>query len=249
MARRRWELWAALGAAFLAFELVVDLSVSLVILCSMFGWNDLLTAWWVWRRDPNRPRGGLAAALYATSALLKIGAGAFGVFILIATIVSKAASRDRSPIGPPQGAAPAYEMATVGVAVGSLMAAWGLANLTCGVALWERRKLWLGPEAGLARGQGVWPPWAADWSRLNRPGPTNRIRLILWLAVIPWSSVMVGVASWLATSIFGDGKGTLIAVAFASLGSIVLIMGVVLPRLGPRVVAASPFEAWELEAP
>ena len=244
MPRRRWMAWAALGAAFLGFELVVDLSTALVAQCLLFGWNDMATAWWCVRCDPIRSRGWLAAGLYAIPALLKVGVWTFGVFGLTASIADSVIALARGE--------PALLMGLVFVAMGSLIAAWGLANLTCGVALWRRRRLWFGPEARLARMQGAWPPWAADDSSLNRIGPTNQVNFIVWLAFIPWMIVLIlvvlsGVGSLLGNAVAANGVAELFAIL--TIVSIIAVGVFTLRRIPGRLEAASPFEAWELEAP
>lgn len=247
MARRRWMVWAALGAAFLAFELAAPLAVALPAECLLFGWNDAATACWCLRRDPIRSRGWLAAGLLGASALLKVGAGAFGVFFLTAAVAGLAGAWERSPVDPDKWVPPDYVMVLMFVAMGFMATAWALASLSCVVALWKRRQLWLGPEAGLARSQGVWPPWAADASRLNRPGPKNQLNLVLWLAFLPWVGLLVGVEVALAAP-YVMGSWVLALVVLIAC-TVVLCPGYGLRHLANHLAASSPFEAWELEAP
>jgi hypothetical protein len=77
-------IWSALIlGAFLVYEITAKPVLGLVLLCSKFGWDDFLTAYWLRLVDPNHPRGKVFFWFHSAMGMFKIaGAGALLSFLL-----------------------------------------------------------------------------------------------------------------------------------------------------------------------
>ena len=58
-------IWAVLLAfAWIVFEITANATLSILLACLRFGANDLQTAYWLWKEDPQRARARACAAFF-----------------------------------------------------------------------------------------------------------------------------------------------------------------------------------------
>src|SRR5258707_11666988 len=77
-----WVTWLVQGTVgWVAYEMSAQPMLGVVAVCAKFGWNDFLTARWLSRLDPNRPRGHACFWLYFSSGLWKTAAA--GLLMLL----------------------------------------------------------------------------------------------------------------------------------------------------------------------
>ena len=73
--QRHLTLPGLLALGWLIFEATSQPALAVVVVCVKFGWNDLLTAYWLRVRDPEPGRGRACFWLYLTGAFWKMGVG------------------------------------------------------------------------------------------------------------------------------------------------------------------------------
>lgn len=70
--------WGVLfGLGYLVYEVTHRPTWGLAVVCAKFGWNDLLTSWWLIGRDPRRVRGVICGLFYLAAAASKVAMAAF----------------------------------------------------------------------------------------------------------------------------------------------------------------------------
>jgi hypothetical protein len=121
-----WSL--LLFVAFLIYEVTARPAFGIVILCSKFGWDNFLTAYWLRRVDQNRSRGRACFWYLLASGFIKVLYAAFGLCTV--SLVLSAAWQ------PPQGPQPFPPMEFF-VALGVLGAGSLLSLLTALLGLWS----------------------------------------------------------------------------------------------------------------
>lgn len=182
---RHWVWLFVFGIAWLLFELSVDPAISVMVASIGLGGNLFLSAWWLWRRDPDRRRARAVAAFYLAAGFWRITAVTFVLFF-IATIISLILDFRHGQ----------KDDIVTGVAASIIALCFISSGVTTSVAvvlaMRNRLKVWLDPEIRLARRQGQWPP--------RTPGP-NRIGGVIkstacLLAMIELS-VGYGFLAWL----------------------------------------------------
>ncbi|MEM8945445.1 MAG: hypothetical protein AAGD11_09690 [Planctomycetota bacterium] len=178
--RLLWPL--LLMFAWLAFELTTNATLSLVLACMKFGWNDCQTASWLWRTDPQRPRARACATFYVASGIWKtaiVPLVVAGVISIAWALYSPNAMRPDHP-----GTIQLQKALFVGgCAVALLVIVVGAA---VALALGARWRVWVHPDLHRSRRQDVWPPEFL-------PGTTtrdNHARLIVMTSFI--TLVLIG---------------------------------------------------------
>jgi hypothetical protein len=158
--RRRFPFtWLGLiGLAVIVFELTSEPALAAITVCLKFGWDYFLTALWLRRTDPNRPRGQAFFWLYLAGGLWKTALVAFlmtlGYILVLVALLDAAPNAGKQ--GPVQQALPSAKIAALtfltafGLSYLSLMAAVALAH-------WYRVRLWLNGRVHRARRENVWP--------------------------------------------------------------------------------------------
>jgi hypothetical protein len=164
----RWRLpftWLGLVAlAWLLYELTREPALGAVAVCLKFGWEDFLTARWLWRNDPELWRRRATFWLYLSWGLWKTAVVAFLMSIGFAFVATR--------LGVP--AAPAMPPALVGFlgTIITTLASFGLSTLTTLLAVlcaWRGGAwLWLDSAVHRARRLDVWPPSPLCEGRTNR---------------------------------------------------------------------------------
>jgi len=162
-------VWSTLlFIAFLIYEITAKPVLGVLFLCGKFGWNDLLTGYWLRRFDPNRSRGRTFFWFLFAIGLLKVTIAAYGLcfFFSIVFIVFKARQR-AAPF-------PAEILAALGVLCAGLILALIAVFLGFWRAFKARLRVWL-----------TYPPFHP-----RKPGKENMAGdfltagvFILWFAI------------------------------------------------------------------
>ena len=151
----RWRSSLAWGTllivALLAFEVTANPAVGVAVACLKFGWEDWLSALWLRRADPDPQRGRACFWMYGASGLWKSSIVAFLAMFAMPLLAVFVANPRARALGP-------YLVGAALMALGGfgtfLIAGW----IAIGVALRNRVKVWVGPEAHWARRRNHWPP-------------------------------------------------------------------------------------------
>lgn len=72
--------------AWVVFDLTASDSLTAVVVCSKLGWDDWLTAIWLYRRDPRRVRAAVCSWFFIASGLWKMTVSAFAAMIVLVVI-------------------------------------------------------------------------------------------------------------------------------------------------------------------
>lgn len=222
-----------LVAGFATFELTTSATLTVLLLCGKFGWNDLRTALWLRRKDPDVRRGRVCAVFYMASALWKVSLTAVAAMFTVVFLAMF--------IGLPRGDAPpefvaAALLAAIAPSISSVVT-W------LGVALARRYsiKVWIEPAIHRARRERVWPPH--EFCRANQAG-------YLLIAAILCPAAPLAVLSMAAACIFLEGARhnlmvlpTLLAVFAVETLMAVLALSLK-ERVARAVVAMLPEDCW-----
>src|SRR6516162_7920341 len=180
--QRHLTLPGLLALGWLVFEATSQPALGVVIVCVKFGWNDLLTAYWLRMRDPDPGRGRVCFWLYLTSAFWKMAAGAF-VLCFILGMIQIAVERNNPAQGGFKEAIAVINQTALVVVLG-----FALATLFAVRTLWlawrTGVKLWLSPALHQARRRDCWPtelPGLAgrNWAEIVLP-----VTFILFLVAV-----------------------------------------------------------------
>jgi len=164
-----WSLLSLL--ALLVFELTAEPALSAVVLSSKAGWQDLLTALWLRRVDPNAGRGAACFWFSLMVGVMTICGVAFclTIAIIVVTVIWV-------NMGLPVAAV--FARHTIGR---SIVALFGVTCVTevlvallgltgCIVARRHNVKVWVSPMLHRARLAGQWPPFDASAPDLKNTG-------------------------------------------------------------------------------
>jgi hypothetical protein len=239
---RRWGrhlFWSGLILiGLLVYEVTAQPGLGVAVACTKFGWNDFLTARWLWRIDPNRRRGRACGFLYVASGFWKIALTGFAVIWIVAILDQPARRQQAAAAGPP----PEFIGAGIATVVG-----FGTSTLFTCVALrsaWRSRvKLWLSPGVHGARREDLWPS-------LHEPayaGTNHAHGVILTALVLAYffGAVVLGAVILSVCAAGGLMNGTLAAIVGLGLmfvGPVLLLL--FNDALQRRVIAASPADCW-----
>jgi hypothetical protein len=221
-------VWSGLGfIGWLAFELTAQPALVAVIVCSRFGWDDILTAFWLRRHDPHRGRGRTCFWFCLASAVLKMILTACAMAMLFAAVMDLLGGHKPQQNGNPQFPkaffGPLYVMAA-GIPLLGICAGIG-----CVSARWHRHPVWLSPSLHRARRDGCWPPdLTSDFagSQQNAARPP-------WLAMV---AILVTAVPFMAVPAFFFNL---------VLGALVLAGGLLaIPLIARRVTATHPRDCW-----
>jgi hypothetical protein len=151
-----WSVLISLG--ILVYEITAQPAAGAVIACARFGWEDLLTASWLRRTDPDLGRGRACFWCYLASALTKVAFAAVVPIFVIALIEGAARPGAQAAAQPGAQGIPMEWVATaleacVGLGLAALAATYALS-----LAWWHGVKLWLSPTVHRARRLQIWPP-------------------------------------------------------------------------------------------
>ena len=238
---------AAWVIAIVVFELTADPSLVVVVGCSKFGWEHVLTAFWLRRTDPDRARGRACLWLYSAWGVWRVSLVA--TMLMFAIVFAMEALRNalglppRKPgDGPPTQFMVAFLTAFFGFALSTILTVVGVRS-----AASKRVRVWVGPEAIKAREARLWPP-IGDGYGTNRVHAlaVTAIPFAVVLFVLPGSLLAFWVAYFFVSrllpmdlAIVSGGVALVVAVIYG--------LGWVLVRVGggkSNMAAASPAEGW-----
>jgi hypothetical protein len=236
--QRHLTLPGLLALGWLVFEATSQPALGIVIVCVKFGWNDLLTAYWLRIRDPKPGRGRTCFWLYLNSGFLKIGGWAFGFCLLLGIMQTFMDPKNPAPLKA-KNEAVAIINHTGGIGLG----AFALGSLFALPTLWwawrTGTKLWLDPALHQARRRDNWPPSLADSTG------KNRAKFVLPVAVI---FLTVSTSIWaLEMWVRNPGKAALgIAAALTLIPGMILVFR---ELLFDWALAKNPCECWDPSPP
>ena len=210
---RPWEVpvtWTGLIlVGWLLYELTAQPALGVVGVCLKFGWEDFRTAWWLWRRDPQRQRGRACFWLYVANGLWKAAVVAFVMGFAVGTVADQIPGPRRAPQLPE----------VVGAIVLTTVSGFALAGLAALRAIWLARRwglrLWLHSAVHRACWRDAWPP-----DRVQS-GSSNRLGCLLFTGVL-LALILLIVAVTLAC--LGGRGELLIGLACGALGVSSLVL-------------------------
>jgi hypothetical protein len=167
-----WSIVALAG--WLAFDLTAEPAVAAAILCGRFGWDDLLTAIWLRRRDPDRARGRTCAWFCLASGTMKVFFSACVLTALIAEVVTfiEARQPQPNPNAPMPEAiwGPLLLMAGATPLIALLALTGAISARIHGV------RVWIDGSLHCSRRDGIWPP---EFAALNDVNQRNRAQIAM----------------------------------------------------------------------
>jgi hypothetical protein len=229
---RQWSDWfwlASLAAvAVLAFELTADPAIGTVILCLKLGLDDLVTARWHFRNDPDLGRARTLFWFHLARASWWVGLSA--IVLAIGVVYFALFFQGRILKVRPTAERLLLE-AVFAILFGILVTA-----MACGCAIRYRVKAWIDSRPGSLR-RGGWPPVLTAG---------NSVRTVIFLAVFFFASIgSVGLMMalrrldrTLAFAIMMTAVWISIALSFRFINA-----------LQARVVAEHPGDCWPHLAP
>ena len=190
--QRHLTLPGLLALGWLVFEATSQPALAVVVVCVKFGWNDLLTAYWLRVRDPEPGRARTCFCLYLTGAFWKMGVGAFLLCFVLGMIQLSMEKNNPPPQGGFQEAIAVINQTALVVLLAFALAAL-LALRTLWLAWRTGVKLWLNPVVHQARWRDCWPS--------NVPGSPGRnwAQLVLPVTFILFllAAIMLVLDNWL----------------------------------------------------
>jgi len=234
---------------YVVYELTALPGLAALMMCLKFGWDDFLTARWLWKTDPDRGRGRACYWLYLSAGLWKIATMALVMTFLVAILfaIQHPPARPGQPAPPPLPRDQSPEHLVVGAML-TMLVGFTLCSLTTFRAIWHgvryKVRFWLNPGVHTAREQQVWPPVY---------GVRNRAVLVLFTGII--LGYLVGVPILLAIILAAIDQFLVKVPPSANLIVFVVMVLVVLPLtvlvmkdwLVNRLNARHPSECWGTE--
>lgn len=178
----RWPIgWLTLFAvAWVVYELTHSPGIASVLICLKFGWDDFLTARWLWLNDPIPSR---RRSLYWLN--LAWGTWKTTVVAFLMSVAYAAITPRNLPQGVPQAL-----MAFLGTFLTTLGGFFLTALLTTTAvvsAWWGGHRLWLDPAVSRARRYNFWPPTPFCEGHPNRLGTL----VVATLALLAFATLLV----------------------------------------------------------
>jgi Tripartite tricarboxylate transporter TctB family len=244
--RSPWFWPVVLALAFVVYELTAQPGLGAAIACTKFGWDDFLTASWVFKRDPVRPRAHAQLWLGFAVGLWKIAVT--GIVVMFAAAFLEAALR-----GPPGPGIPARPPSTMIAACVVAFLGFGtstIATLRAFRLAWnDRNRLWHDDRLHRDRRADRWPPSAEGTDRHNKAG------LVLLTALLVAGIALPAFGFILSYVLLQMGRAKLgwaLAGGEAVTAAVWLVLSLGLPIamligrdvIGARVLARSPAECW-----
>ena len=223
---KSWLALVLIGCVI--YELTQSPALGSVLVCLKFGWDDFLTARWLWRRDADRWRRASLFWLYLAWGLWKTAIVAFLMSLAFALVARQA--------GPPAGL-PQALLAFAGTFLLTLLTA-GLSALMTFLSVFcacvGGVRLWLDSAVGRARRRDEWPPNARCAGRSNRLSTLLLSSMGLTTLAVAVAVVVLATPGGMAAHVLGF--------AFTLLAPVTLVLGREL--VAGHVLAHRPRECW-----
>ena len=228
--------WLAILLGWVVFELTAQPILGAFVACLKFGWDEVITGFWLLKLDPFVGRGRACFFLYIAFGLWKIAlyslAFLLGGAILIAVFTKPVNGQNNLP-----AIQQAILMGTsLSMMIGFLMAIiFSLIGLL--LALIYRVKIWLGEAPTLARRHKYWPPFQ---------GNKNRAPAVLATSISLLMAFLSFLLGGIFLSRFFNNENVRVGVVtclpcFMGVPSFFLIL-----NLSPRFFAATPLDCWAI---
>jgi hypothetical protein len=222
-------------AAWLVFELTASDPLAAVAFCSKLGWDDWLTAIWLFRRDPRRCRAVVCAWFFIASGLWKTTVSSFVAMLGLIAI--------HAGQGPPAQPPEAF-----GAVVLSLFISFGSSSLLTFAASWlafkRNTRAWVESRVHRARRDDAWPPTAyCQFNRLDFLLVTSLIAVgtpAMLAAVLGFGAL---VSSWTEGAPAVQAVSLTVLVSIGVLGLITAIFALG-SLIGRHVTALTPEGCW-----
>jgi hypothetical protein len=231
--QRHLTLPGLLALGWLVFEATSQPALGVVIVCVKFGWNDLLTAYWLRMRDPEPERGWACFWLYLTSAFWKMGVGAFVLCFVLGMIQLGVEMNNPGAQGGFKEAIAVINQTALVVVLG-----FAFATVLALCTLWQAWqtgfKLWLNPNAHRARWRNCWP------TELSGPPGNNWAETVLPVTFIFF---LLAMSLFILDRFFGQAKEFAIFFAAALTFIPAIILGLRRPLFG-WALAKNPDECF-----
>lgn len=141
-------VWGALlTLAWKIYEATSNRSLGIVVLCTKFGWDDLLTGWWILRRDPDSGRGRTCFMFYLASSIWRTTVAAFlmcGGILTLQVLLNQRAGDLLKGVG---------TTALIGVSLLAIVPLFALIS-----ARITGTRVWIDNAAHDSRRSNAWPP-------------------------------------------------------------------------------------------
>jgi hypothetical protein len=228
-----WGIVLVLG--FLVYEATASPAWTAFIVCVKFGWDDVKSARWLWRIDPDRGRAAVAAGLHLALASLKIAVS--GLVMMWGLVLFTT-----PPQPPPGGPPPVHPL--VGVVL-AMVLGFGFTSMATGFALlvaWARGvKVFLSARMHGARNAHLWPSSQSLRGDRNHAGSLWAVTLGLGCLAAVLASAIV------ARGAFGvpqRGLGRVVGITILALAPLTKLA---YWYVTARLLAATPEECWGKE--
>jgi uncharacterized integral membrane protein len=146
-ANRRWGLLVAGAIGFLLFGLTADPSLVVAVFWAKAGWDELRTARYLQRSDPNPVRGRVCARFYVASRFWKITMVAFCVFLFLGIIEQHLRVEPITDEDPP----PSFVMTGLIVLTAGVGLSVMISNIAVASAVTNGARVWVGSGRNRAR--------------------------------------------------------------------------------------------------
>ena len=224
---------ALFALAWLLFELTAIATLSVLVACLRFGWEDYRTAMWLRRVDPERARAKTGFWFYMASGVWKTALMPVLAVMILSVgwglFAPRAVRMDEA----------AAEQVVSALIVGAAASGVLVLVVTIGVlhALLGNVRIWVHPELHRSRRIGVWPP---EWIRPVWQHD-NRARAILATALI---AVTIGAPVFLFRIVVRlDALGEVFTVLLLVFGT-PITAAFTYAALRSRIFAHRPWQCW-----
>lgn len=228
--RRRHEIkWLFIVLIVWALlDLTLDASITSMLVCLRFGWNDWLSSRWLRKRDPLRTRAACCAWFYLSSAFWKVAAASVAAMFLLLIIETVLFGRQEP------GRDWLLMACESGVAfiLAVLLTTWGAIT-----AWWHAHRIWVNAEVSRSRLVDLWPPFG--------PMQDNAVSKLVTMALIVWFvplSIVTIVIAFSAVPRQTEGWATIVSMG-GMIGSAVILL-MLRNFICRRVAAQSPHGCW-----
>lgn len=236
----------ALFLAFIVFEFTADPSLVVIVGCSKFGWEQILTARWLRKNDPDRDRGRACRWFYLSWGLWRISLVAtilmFVIVFALQGLKKLLGAPQQGVDGPPIQFVVAFAIACVGFSLSTFTLLFGMA------AAWKARiPVWIGREPIAARKARSWPPSTQLLAQNKIHGLMLTAIPFTWvLVVVPIAAIVTAIVASSVRHALGPKASEL---TYAGAGLVTMVGGiagliVLTESAKARMAAGSVSQCW-----